>query len=224
MEAYIATILPVGFDFAPQGWLRCEGQIIAVNQYQTVFSLIGTNYGGNGVTSFNLPDLRGTIPLCFGQRQTSNVNYPIGDKGGKDAITLTQNQLPAHSHGATFAPTGTATINLSAQAGSQTATLKANAVAGTVQTPAAGSVLAGGGTGAVKVYGSAPSGQVALDSSSVTIAGTAPTAAQTIQTNAITGGSVTIAPTGGNAAIDARPPYLAINFVFCMQGIYPSRP
>ncbi|MBB4008171.1 phage tail protein [Allorhizobium taibaishanense] len=224
MEAFLATILPVGFNYAPDGWQMCWGQQLSINQYNAVFSLISNYYGGNQTTSFNLPDLRGTMPVGYGQRPTSSIVYGIGNKGGQDSVTLTQSQMPMHTHAADFAPAGHATVNIPAQSGSQTATLKVSPAAGTAQLPATGLVLAGGGTAATKVYGNTSTSPVTLDSSSVSISGNAPTAAQTIVTNAITGGAVTIQPTGGNAAIDARPPFLAINFIFCVQGLYPVRP
>lgn len=224
MDAFLATILPVGFNYAPDGWQMCWGQQLAVNQYTAVFSLISNYYGGNQTTSFNLPDLRGTMPIGYGQRPTSSVVYGIGTKGGQDSVTLTQSQMPMHTHLANFAPTGTATVNIPAQSGSQTATLTVSPAAGTAQVPTTGAVLAAGGTSATKIYGNPSTSPVTLDSSSVSISGNAPTAAQNIATNAITGGTVAIQPTGGNAAIDARPPYLAINFIFCVQGLYPVRP
>ncbi|WP_343315726.1 tail fiber protein [Brucella sp. BE17] len=223
MDAYLTTILPIAFDWAPQGWLQCNGQSLPVSQSEAVFALIGSRYGGDGRTNFNIPDLRGTFPIGYGQRP-SGVNYPIASKGGNDVIQLTQNQLPAHAHVATFTPTGTATFNIPAQSGSQTATLKANGTAGTLQNPTTGSVLAGGGSASVRFYGTAASDQVDLHNSSVTLSGDAPTAAQTVQTNAITGGNVSVGVTGASAPIDARPPYLAINFIFCIAGIYPYRP
>jgi microcystin-dependent protein len=223
MDAFLATILPVGFNYAPEGWQLCWGQQLQINQYAAVFSLISNFYGGNGTTTFNLPDLRGAMPLGYGQRTGSTQSYAIGNKGGNDAITLNQSQMPAHIHAAAFTPSGQATVNIPAQTGSQTAALKVSPVAGIAQLPTAGSVLAGGGSGSTKLYGSPSTTPVTLDSSSVTISGNAPTAAQTVVTNGITGGAVTLQPSGGSAPVDARPPYLAINFIFCMQGLYPVR-
>ncbi|MGG7519003.1 phage tail protein [Allorhizobium undicola] len=223
MDAFLATILPVGFNFAPEGWQMCWGQQLAISQYTAVFSLISNIYGGNTTTAFNLPDLRGTMPVGYGQRPTSPVVYGIGAKGGQDSVTLTQSQMPAHTHGADFTPTGHATINIPGQTGTQTATLKASPAPGTAQVPATGMSLAAGGSAATKIYGAPSSTPVTLDGSSVSISGNAPTPAQTITTNAITGGAVTIQQAGGNAAIDTRPPFLAINFIFCVQGLYPVR-
>ncbi len=224
MDAYLATILPVGFNYAPDGWLMCWGQQMQINQYNAVFSLVSNIYGGNATTNFNLPDLRGTMPIGYGQRTGSTVSYAIGNKGGNDFITLNQSQMPAHTHAAVFTPSGSATASIPAQSGSQTAALKVSPVAGSLQLPAAGAVLAGGGSGTTKLYGTPSTTPVTLDSSSVTISGNAPTAAQTVTTNGITGGSVAVQANGGSAPIDARPPYLAINFIFCMQGLYPVRP
>jgi microcystin-dependent protein len=143
-------------------------------------------YGGNATTTFNLPDLRGAMPLGYGQRPGSTVNYAIGNKAGNDSITLNQSQMPAHNHAAVFTPSGPATVNIPAQSGSQTATLNVSPAAGGTQLPTAGLVIAGGGSGATKFYSSPSTTPVTLDSSSVTISGNAPTAAQTVATNGIT--------------------------------------
>ncbi|MVA23105.1 hypothetical protein GOZ92_01475 [Agrobacterium vitis] len=223
MDAYLATILPVGFNYATEGWLMCWGQKLTVNQYTAVYSLVSNYYGGDQQTYFNLPDLRGKMPIGYGQRLPTSPDYGIGSKGGNDTISLNSSQIPAHTHAAVFTPTGQATVNIPAQTGSQTATLKASPAAGTSQLPTTGSALAGGNTAATRIYGAASSAPITLDSSSVAISGNAPTAAQSIATNAITGGAVAVQPFGAGAAIDARPPYLAINFIFCVQGLYPVR-
>ncbi len=96
-DRYIGEIKLVSFNFAPQGWAFCNGQLLPINQNQALFSLLGTNYGGNGTTNFALPDLRGRVPVGAGTGPglTSRLE---GDKGGLEATTLTVDQLPAHSH------------------------------------------------------------------------------------------------------------------------------
>lgn len=224
MDSYLATILPVAMNYATSGWLMCWGQKLEINQYNAVYSVVSNIYGGDLQTYFNLPDLRGRMPIGSGQRVASNLYYQIGSKGGDDYVWLNANQLPPHTHTAVFTPTGYASVNIPAQAGNQTATLKASPAAGTSQLPTTGSTLAGGNTAATRIYGAASTAPVTLDSSSVSISGNAPTAAQSISTNAITGGAVTVQPFGAGAHIDTRPPYLAINFIFCVQGVYPVRP
>ncbi|MEO8852697.1 MAG: tail fiber protein [Ginsengibacter sp.] len=86
-----------GFNFAPSGWLLCNGQLLAINQNQALFSLLGTTYGGNGTTNFALPDFQGRVPIHFGQGAGLS-NYQIGQVGGIETVTLQIDNLPAHSH------------------------------------------------------------------------------------------------------------------------------
>jgi microcystin-dependent protein len=97
MEVFLGTILPMAFPFAPRGWASCEGQIMQIAQNTALFSLLGTKYGGNGQTTFCLPDLRGR--MIIGQGQGPNLPvYQVGQSGGAVTATLTANQLPAHTH------------------------------------------------------------------------------------------------------------------------------
>jgi microcystin-dependent protein len=92
MEAYIASIMPVAFPTPPKGWAQCNGQTLAIQQNQALFALIGTYFGGNGTTNFQLPDLRGRTPI--GLKQNTNP----GAKNGTESVTLTLNQVPSHTH------------------------------------------------------------------------------------------------------------------------------
>ncbi len=95
-EPFLAEIRLVGFNFAPRGWAFCDGQIMPINQNQSLYSLLGTTYGGDGRTSFALPDLRGRTPLHVG---SSNGNdHALGNKAGAETITLSQDQMPNHDH------------------------------------------------------------------------------------------------------------------------------
>jgi microcystin-dependent protein len=87
----------VGFTFAPRGWAMCNGQILAINQNTALFSLLGTTYGGNGQTTFALPDLRGRVPVHLGQGPGLS-NYTQGEVVGTESVTLITNQIPAHAH------------------------------------------------------------------------------------------------------------------------------
>jgi microcystin-dependent protein len=89
---YLSEIKLFAFSFAPRGWALCNGQLLPINQNQALFSLLGTNYGGNGQTTFGLPDLRGRVPLHFGD------SFNIGQAGGATAVTLSMGQLPTHTH------------------------------------------------------------------------------------------------------------------------------
>lgn len=93
-DPYCGEIKMVGFNFAPVGWGLCNGQLLPIAQYQLLFSLIGTTYGGDGQTTFALPDLRGRIPVHQGQ------NFSIGQSGGTETVTLTAQQVPSHAHAA----------------------------------------------------------------------------------------------------------------------------
>jgi microcystin-dependent protein len=95
-QAYLGEVRLVGFSFAPLGWFQCAGQSLAISQYSTLYSLIGTTYGGNGTTVFNLPDLQGRIPLHQGSNGVTN--YTIGQKGGVENVTVALNQYPGHNH------------------------------------------------------------------------------------------------------------------------------
>jgi microcystin-dependent protein len=95
-EPFLAEIRMVGFTFAPRNWALCDGQILPINQYQALFSLLGTTYGGDGRTTFALPDLRGRAPVHFGSGPSGQVY--LGSRGGAETVTLTPAQLPQHTH------------------------------------------------------------------------------------------------------------------------------
>lgn len=97
-DPFIAEIRMCAFDFAPRGWAACSGQVLPINQNQALFSLLGTTYGGNGVTTFALPDLRGRTPVHWGQGP-GLPSVILGEAAGAEAVTLTTAQLPAHGHG-----------------------------------------------------------------------------------------------------------------------------
>lgn len=102
-EPYLGSVHIFGFQFQPRGYQYCNGQLLSIQQNSALFSLLGTTYGGNGVQTFALPDLRGRVPIH--QFQGSGLqNYTIGQVGGTENTTLTQQQLPAHTH--TFANNG----------------------------------------------------------------------------------------------------------------------
>ncbi len=96
-EPYLSQIEAFPFGFAPQGWALCAGQLLPINQYQALFSLIGTYYGGDGVTNFALPDLRGRLAPAFGQGGGLSP-YVVGQQGGQEMHTLTVGETPAHTH------------------------------------------------------------------------------------------------------------------------------
>jgi len=95
-QPYVGEIRMFGGNFAPAGWMFCQGQLLPISENETLFNLIGTTYGGDGQETFALPDLQGRLPLHVGS------NFQQGEKGGVESVTLTVNQIPSHNH----VPTG----------------------------------------------------------------------------------------------------------------------
>jgi len=213
-QPYLGAIFIWAGNFAPQNYMFCNGQALSIQQYTALFSILGTTYGGNGTTTFNLPDLRGRMPLGTNTSNGAYPTSPLGQVGGTAAVTLITNNLPAHNHPATFTGTGnppTVTANLSvstAAASSATPTLAngntaylANAAAGS-----AGNALKGLYTTTAPTEGSI-----------------ATIPANTTVTGGTTGGTVTIGNTGANVPFDNHPPYQALNFIIAVEGLYPPR-
>lgn len=97
-EPFLAEIRIIGFNFAPSGWAFCDGQILPINQNQSLYSLLGTTYGGDGRTSFALPDLRGRTPTHMGAPSSGGTAFGLGDSNGEETHTLTTPEIPQHSH------------------------------------------------------------------------------------------------------------------------------
>jgi microcystin-dependent protein len=104
---YVGEIRMVGFNFAPQGWALCNGSLLSISENEVLFNLLGTTYGGDGVNTFSLPDLRGRIP--FHQGSLSGNVLTMGERAGAETVTLVPSQLPSHSH----------TLSASSQSGTQ---------------------------------------------------------------------------------------------------------
>ena len=172
-DPYIGEIRMVGFSFAPIGWAFCDGQLMSIAQNDTLFNLIGTTYGGDGQETFALPDLRGRFPIHMGQGSGLN-SYAIGEQSGTEQVTLTVQQLPAHTH----------------------IPRCDNSAAGNQVSPAGG------------VWSFDNSGQ--FGNYAATADGT--------QMNA-----AAVQNTGGNQPHDNRQPWLAINFIISLYGIFPPR-
>ena len=96
-EPFLAEVRIVGFNFPPRGWALCDGQILPINQNQSLYSLLGTTYGGDGRTSFALPDLRGRTPIHVG-RSNGGQHHTLGQKSGEETHTLAANEMPQHRH------------------------------------------------------------------------------------------------------------------------------
>ena len=97
VEPFLGEIEFFAFPTPPKGWAACAGQLLAIDQNQALFTLLGTTYGGDGMKTFALPDLRGRLPLGQGQGRTLE-NYALGQAGGQESVTLTVQQIPGHTH------------------------------------------------------------------------------------------------------------------------------
>lgn len=226
MEAFMGTIMAVGFNFAPRGWAFCNGQLLSIAQNSALFALLGTTYGGDGVQTFALPDLRGRTavgsqgngpgvqPVAQGELAGSNNVTVIGN--GAVTVTIGVNNLPAHTHPATMNLTGvTAATNVAVG----TATTGGGLVA------AAGGALtstAAGGPAAAAVYlpaNTAGTNPVNLGGVSTTLTGNG-----TVDVQANTGGGQALnAPVTTSAQCSIMQPYLGLNYIIALQGIFPSR-
>ena len=202
MEPFIGQITSYGFNFNPRNWGYCAGGLLAINSYQALFSLIGTTYGGDGRTSFGLPDLRGRTPVNQGQNRQSGTEWPIGQAAGKETQILTTNELPTHNHAASFTP-GQNDIN---------AQMLASTDVATTDTPADGSYLAhndGGRNPGVFMY------RPDAGSDTVSLGG--------VSGGNGAGGSVAIQGTGAGQSFPILQPTLAVNYCIALTGIFPSR-
>lgn len=98
MEPFIGMIIAFGGNFAPRGWAKCDGTLLSVSENQALFSILGTTYGGDGRTTFGLPDLRGRVPMHYGSGPGLTPRS-LGEKDGSETVTLNVNNLPPHNHG-----------------------------------------------------------------------------------------------------------------------------
>lgn len=112
-QPFLGEIRPVGFNFAPVGWAFCDGQLLSIDQNSALYALLGTTFGGDGVSTFALPDLRSRVPVGTGQGGGLQ-NYALGESFGSEVVSLNSTQVPAHSHA--LGAGGTATQNSPNQA------------------------------------------------------------------------------------------------------------
>ena len=162
-QPFLAEIKIISWNFPPKGWAFCSGQLLPINQNQALFSLLGTMYGGNGQTTFALPDLRGRAPMHLGGAFTQ------GESGGEEVHTVTSAEMPAHNHAVT-----------------------ATTAPGTVNVPT-GNFLANSNVSPYRT-----DSNTALNRSMVS-------------------------NTGGSQPHENRHPFLVLNFIIALQGIFPSR-
>lgn len=169
---YVGEIRIFGGNFAPLNWAFCNGQSLPISSYETLYNLIGTTYGGNGQTTFNLPNLMSQFPVHMGTNQ--GTPYVLGSAAGTPTVTLTTQQIPLHTH-----------------------TMMGQSAAGTLKSPASNSF---GGAGTMKPY--TPSAPVPADNLAAAALGNA----------------------GGSLPHENVQPYLAVNFIISLFGIYPPQP
>jgi microcystin-dependent protein len=165
-QPYVGEIRMFAGNFAPAGWMFCEGQLLPISENETLFNLIGTTYGGDGQSTFALPDLRGRVPLHFGN------GFTLAETGGVETVTLTVGQIPSHSH---------------------PVLATANSATGTAP---AGQVFANSGNAAILPFGT-----------------DAPVRALAAQT---------VSSVGGSQPHDNFQPYLCVDFIMSMFGIFPT--
>ncbi|MFT4532722.1 MAG: microcystin-dependent protein [Saprospiraceae bacterium] len=170
MEPFLGQILLFAGNFAPRGWALCEGQLLPINQYQALFSILGTTYGGDGRTSFGLPDLRGRAPISQGNG-AGLPSYNLGQKGGNATTTLTTANLPVTQ----------VSIPSSSNEGNSPE----------------------------------PSGSVPAVSTEGAILYKSGTAAGSMKPGSIVGAA--------NISYSNQSPYLAMNYIVALQGVFPSR-
>lgn len=205
-EAFIGSIILFAGNFAPQGWLLCQGQTLPVSQYTALYSVIGNTYGGTPGQTFALPNLCGRVPVHPGAG-VGTVNLALGQTTGSAITTipgaqvntsgtfsLNQAQIPAHNHPAT----ATVTVATATSAGDDTA---------------AGNILAGG----TSIFAAPTAKSGALGGVSATV---------TVGNNTGTGAPVTVTSTGLSQPrqVSTQSPALALNYIICNIGIYPVHP
>ena len=199
---YLGEIRAFAGDYAPKHWLSCSGQTLQINQYSALYALIGTMYGGDGVTTFMLPNLNGAFALGSGVDASTGVDHPVGETTTRSSVSLSNTQLPQHVHTATFQPTNTGlTFSVAA----------ADAYNASGTSPA----------GRVPAKSGATKSQPAF-AYATTASGDAKLAGVTASGGGFTGGQVTLASVGG-ANVPVMPPFVAVTYMIALSGVFPSR-
>ncbi len=195
-EPFLGQIMYVPYNFCPRGWTEASGQVLSIAQYQALFALIGTTFGGDGRTTFQLPDLRGRVPAHEGTGAGLSA-ISLGEKGGAESQTLTFAQMPAHSHTAS-----TTVDNLEV-----TSVLRGSTASADTSSPAGASL-------AMPKKDAYSSGSPTAEMSAGSVEST------------VTGGSATTTVDSTNSGTDSVPvrdPYLGLRACIALQGIFPSR-
>jgi microcystin-dependent protein len=133
-QPYMGEIRMFGGSFAPAGWAFCDGQLMPISEYDALFVLLGTTYGGDGQETFGIPDLRGRVPIHAGTASSGNT-YVLGETGGVESVTLSVQQMPNHNHSALAASTGQVASPAGAVLATATSTQTGMKIYSTVVTP-----------------------------------------------------------------------------------------
>ncbi len=197
-DPLLSEVMPWPAPFAPRGWAFCQNQLLAISANNALFSLIGTLYGGDGRTTFALPDLRGRSAVGAGSGP-GLLYYPLGGRAGVQFVTLTQLDMPIHSHGASFSASSPSGVAVGANSGganqlSPDSNVLASAEFGDTRSPTQ-----------VRLYADA--------SPNTSVGG--------LQSSA--GGQVTLFNSGASESHENRMPFQVINFCISLYGLYPSR-
>jgi microcystin-dependent protein len=205
-QSMLGEIRFVGFNFAPPGWANCDGQLMSVAGNPELFALLGNKFGGNGTTTFALPDLRGRSPVDDGQGPGLSARV-LGQKGGTHAHTLTTDEMPLHSHAVSdhTHPIPPLAVNIMASSAPATSTTAAGNILATA------ALAGGGGPKVTNIYAAGPP-DVALGAGSVTVGGNTEFA------------GATTATTGNGTPYEIVPPYLTVKCIIAIQGTPPGLP
>lgn len=243
-DPMVGEVCVVAFSWCPQGYLPADGRTLAVTQYQAIFSLIAFSYGGNGSSQFNLPDLRGRVPVGLGTG-LNMTPVTLGQQVGQQSLTLTMQQtpVPPHAHPATFTGTGGGSVTVPATPGSQviSAALPVSPAVGTVSGTVAAlgpnqqgylaGVSSSVGPDAATVTGpyttTAPGTNAGMLKATVTVNGTPPSPEIKIPNVGITGGAVGVGantPVVATQPVSTQSPGLGMNACIAITGMYPNRP
>jgi microcystin-dependent protein len=198
MDEFIGIIKLFGGNFAPVGWALCNGQLLQINQNSALFAILGTSFGGDGIHTFGLPDMRSRVPIGGGMGPGPNLpTITLGELGGEATHLLSIPEMPAHTHAGTVA--GSATLNVSNANASQSAATAGASIA----TPG---TLSGRNFTATEGFNmTAPN--TALNSASVSMSGM----------------TVNNAQTGGSLPHNNMQPYQGFTYIICTSGVFPSR-
>ncbi|MGJ1448826.1 phage tail protein [Sphingobacterium spiritivorum] len=195
MEGYLGEVRTFAGNFAPAGWMFCAGTLLSISNYQALYAIIGTTYGGDGVTTFGVPDLRGRVPVGTGQGPAL-TNVVLGQKMGTETVTLLSSNLPGHTHNAVVNATNVPFA------------VKVSQAASTLHAAVTGSQLG------QPMYNNTP-----------TLGFNSDVPDKVMSNSSLNANSLTITTTsmGGSLAHENMQPFLTANYIICVEGIFPSR-